>query len=345
MRRFASNHPFTMFFLLAALIPVVLVGMLLVFPQFFEAQYGGPVDIDQSITRAAEDAGIDFGAGSNFLSTFVQLCLVEPLLWLLVLGGAAPSIAGFVVAGMRSGWAGVSDILVRFRPWLGSAQPGEALRSYCLLIVVMILAELAVYAVRYSLGGEIRATYSLPSDLFSLSLVGGLLLSAFLDQGSFLEEPGWRGFAQPLLQGRMSSPLAASVALGIAWSLWHLPRDIGFGTIEALGVPQYLFAYLPAFTANCILVSIVATYFYNRTGGSVIPAIMVHGLANDAVGLAGLSSGVTFTPSHQLTKMAPYLLLVALLLLREGRSLAASGTNPQGRFSELMRRILQSPNA
>jgi hypothetical protein len=323
MRALVTNYPFAIFFLLAALIPVVLVGMLLVFPQFFEAIYGGPVNIDQAILRAASDAGVDFGPGSNFLTTFIRLCLEEPLLWLLVLGGAAPTLAGFVVAGMRSGWGGICDILMRLRPWLGDKAPGQALRAYALLAFVMIAAELAVYAVRYGLGGEIRASYSFPENFFSLSLVGGLLLSAFLDQGSFLEEPGWRGFAQPLLQGRMSSPLAASLLLGVAWSLWHLPRDIGFGTVEALGVAQYLFVYLPAFTANCVLVSILATYFYNLTGGSVIPALMVHGLANDAVGLAGLSSGVTFTPSHQLTKLLPYLVLVVALVFVEGRSLGA----------------------
>jgi len=321
MRALVSKHPFLIFFILAALIPVVLVGMLLVFPQFFEAIYGGPVNIDQAILRAAADAGIDFGPGSNFLTTFIQLCLEEPLLWLLVLGGAAPSLAGFIVAGACSGWGGVRDILIRLRPWLGDAGPGRALRAYALLAFVMIAVELAVYATRYGLGGEIRATYTFPENFFSLSLVGGLLLSAFLDQGSFLEEPGWRGFAQPLLQGRMNSPLAASLLLGVAWSLWHLPRDIGFGTVEALGLAQYVFVYLPAFTANCVLVSIVATYFCNLTGGSVIPALMVHGLANDAVGLAGLSTGVTFTPSHQLTKLAPYLVLVLVLLLLKGRSL------------------------
>jgi hypothetical protein len=329
MRTFVSKRPFLSFFILAVLIPVVLVGMLLVFPQFFEAIYGGPVNIDQMILRAAAEAGVNFGPGSNFLTTFIQLCLVEPLLWLLVLGGAAPTLAGFIVAWARSGWRGVRDILIRLRPWLGAAGPRQALRAYALLAFVMIAAELAVYATRYGLGGEIRATYTFPENFFSLSLAGGLLLSAFLDQGSFLEEPGWRGFAQPLLQARMQSPLAASLVLGVAWSLWHLPRDVGFGTVEALGAARYALVYLPAFTANCVLVSIVATYFYNLTGGSVIPALMVHGLANDAVGLAGLSSGVTFTPSHQLTKLGPYLLLVLVLLLVKGRSLGAAASESQ----------------
>jgi hypothetical protein len=328
MVRLVSKYPFLSFYVLTSLIPVVLVGMLLVFPQPFEAIYGGPVDIDQVTLRAAEEVGIDFGAGSNFLSTFVRLCLAEPLLWLIVLGGAAPTLAGLIVAGIRSRWAGVRGMLVRFRPWLGAVGPGPAVGTYLQLTAVMILAELAVYGTRYLLGGEIRAMYSFPAQPFSMAFAGGLALSAVLDQGSFLEEPGWRGFAQPLLQGRMSSPLAASLLLGVAWSLWHLPRDIGFGTIEALGMAHYLCLYLPAFTANCVVISIVAAYFCNRTGGSVVPAIMVHGLANDAVGLAGLSSGVTFTPAHQLTKLAPYLVLVTLLLVRHGRSLAFNEPGP-----------------
>lgn len=36
------------------------------------------------------------------------------------------------------------------------------------------------------------------------------------------EEPGWRGFALPRLQGRYA-PVAATLILGLVWAGWHLP--------------------------------------------------------------------------------------------------------------------------
>lgn len=324
MPRFVERHPFLLFSLLATVIPIVLVGALLVFPQFFERLYGGPVDIGQALTRAAEEAGVEYGVGSNFLPSLIRLCLVEPLLWLLVLGGAAPTLAGIVMMGVTSGRAGFRTWLGRFRPWLNGVGARSALRTYVTLIVVLVLAELAIYGVRYALGGSIRDAYTFRVQPLTMGFLTGFVLSAFLDQGSALEEPGWRGYALFLLQGRMRSPLAASAILGLAWSLWHLPRDVGFGIIDSLGIVQYLFLYLPAFTANCILVSILAAYFSNRTGGSVLPAIMVHGLSNDAVGLSGSSAGMTLTPVHQLTILLPFLVTVIALLMREGSALGVS---------------------
>jgi hypothetical protein len=62
-------------------------------------------------------------------------------------------------------------------------------------------------------------------------------------------------------------------------------------------------------------VSIVAAWFMNRLGGSLIPAIMVHGLANDAVGISGLTViERALTPDAQLTRAVPTLVLTLMLL-------------------------------
>lgn len=40
--------------------------------------------------------------------------------------------------------------------------------------------------------------------------------------GGAMEEPGWRGFGQPVLQERYS-PLRATLVLGLVWGVWHVP--------------------------------------------------------------------------------------------------------------------------
>jgi hypothetical protein len=154
-------------------------------------------------------------------------------------------------------------------------------------------------------------------------LLTSLLFAALFDQGAVLEEGGWRGYATPLLQGNGVLPLVGAVAVGVAWSSWHVPRDIVVGLPGTLGVATYLFLYLPAFTLGTVTTSIIAAYFVNRLGGSLIPAIMIHGLGNDAVGISGLATiERALTPSHQVTKAPPFALLCVLILLVSGSRLA-----------------------
>jgi len=53
-----------------------------------------------------------------------------------------------------------------------------------------------------------------------------------------------------------------------------------------------------------------------------VPAIMVHGLANDAVGLSGFANlNAALTPYHQATKSLPFLILCVVLIARYGPQL------------------------
>jgi uncharacterized protein len=144
-----------------------------------------------------------------------------------------------------------------------------------------------------------------------------------------LEEIGWRGYAQPALQALLATPLKAALIVGIAWGLWHLPRDVVGGVIGRLGFVQYAFLYLPSFLLGTISVSIVAAYFMNRTGGSLLAGIMVHGLANDAVGLAGaVELNVALTPYHQITQNALFFLFAVVLISMSGQQLGRKVAAP-----------------
>ena len=95
----------------------------------------------------------------------------------------------------------------------------------------------------------------------------------FLLGGPLGEELGWRGFLLPELLKRYR-PLAASVILGVIWGLWHLPIDIyaGYG-LEGL-------AAVPVRVITAIALSILFTWFYLQSKGSLLIAMFLHTAAN-----------------------------------------------------------------
>ena len=86
------------------------------------------------------------------------------------------------------------------------------------------------------------------------------------------EEPGWRGFALPSLTEKVGA-IGASLALGVAWALWHLPLFIIAGTA------QYGAPFLP-FLVTLTAWSLIVTLLVVRAGGSVVVAMLFHISAN-----------------------------------------------------------------
>ena len=88
------------------------------------------------------------------------------------------------------------------------------------------------------------------------------------------EEFGWRGFALPRLQERFSA-LNASLLLGLVWGFWHFPGFL-IGTGVPSDMPFAMFLYW------IVLATILMTWVYNHTGGSILSAILMHSAGNAA---------------------------------------------------------------
>jgi hypothetical protein len=103
------------------------------------------------------------------------------------------------------------------------------------------------------------------------------------------EEPfGWRGYAQPKLQEKWGkwSPLIASLIIGIVWAVWHLPEFYNpTSTQYALGWSGFVPLLIMEITN-----SIIMTWLYNKTGGSVLVAGVIWHLAIDTFSTTLLSS-------------------------------------------------------
>jgi membrane protease YdiL (CAAX protease family) len=89
------------------------------------------------------------------------------------------------------------------------------------------------------------------------------------------EEPGWRGFLLDRLQGRFS-PLVASLLVWLPWALWHGPLDY-FRPVRFT-----LVFWLLLRVVTLIPLTIIITWFYNRSGRSIQATVMFHASMNTA---------------------------------------------------------------
>jgi membrane protease YdiL (CAAX protease family) len=163
---------------------------------------------------------------------------------LVVLGGFGPASAAAVM--LRLTGQPLGPWLRRLLVW----RVRPRFYAYALLLPAAIygLVNLALQV----LGADVDWSL-LPGRLPSYLLA--LLLTATLFGG--LEEPGWRGYALPRLQAR-HTPLKATLLLGLAWGVWHVPL------------------YGPAGFVVPLVLAFFYTWLYNRTG-SVPLCVLLHG--------------------------------------------------------------------
>jgi len=162
------------------------------------------------------------------------------------------------------------------------------------------------FVLAWALGLDPEFTWGM--DL-SFAMFGWFFVSAmFLDQGGLLEELGWRGYAAPILQERMLSPLKAAILIGLIWALWHVPLQLA----DVASLKAFLFQQV-VFITSTISLAIIIQYFSNGLGGSVLAAMAVHGLSNDSIGIGGTSYDMS-DPLAVLTRGAP-LIAAALVVL------------------------------
>jgi uncharacterized protein len=163
----------------------------------------------------------------------------------------SPAIAGIGLVWWHSGTAGLGRYFRRLALW---RLPG----SWWLFLL------LGIPAVKY-LGAAVNGTATevpfAPWYGVLPALVAALLIGP-------VEEFGWRGVALPLLQRRFA-PLWASLILGVAWGIWHLPAFLLGGT------PQSAWSFGP-FLIGVLALSVLVTPLFNTSGGSILIAMAFH---------------------------------------------------------------------
>ncbi len=182
-----------------------------------------------------------------------------------------PVVAGFVMTAVMSGRTGVWQLLRRFVMW----------RVRGVWYVYALLAIPALYFIGVALVPGALGSFKVPSLAMSLLYPLFFVVVLVLD-GPLLEEPGWRGFALPRLQTRWG-PLLGTVILGIMWAGWHAPQYFtktfaaANGGLSVSGVIVFLLAV--------VSFSVLITWAFNSTGGSLLIAILIHTAVNFTQGL------------------------------------------------------------
>lgn len=131
--------------------------------------------------------------------------------------------------------------------------------------------------------------------------------------GPLPEEIGWRGYALPRLQIRFSS-LSASLILGLVWTIWHLPlffiKNSPFAAAYAVGSPAFWAWALGLFSA-----SVLMTWIFNATGGTILSAVLFHLSLN-------MTSGILLLPPQPQMYLLLWLTIIALVLaISQGKNL------------------------
>ncbi|PFG63926.1 hypothetical protein AXZ77_2549 [Thioclava sp. ES.031] len=181
---------------------------------------------------------------------FGQISGAHPLFFLATW---APAIAAFTVVVASAGLGGLRRFLSRLLIWRCPAP------WWGFILLVIPLLFMAGSLIK---GGPLltpmppEGAGAMVSVMFMMLLLGPI------------EEFGWRGVAQPLLQ-RHVAPFWAGVLIGAIWGVWHLPAFYLAGVVFAQ------WSFLPFFIGN-ITLAVLVTPIFNAARGSLLLPMLFH---------------------------------------------------------------------
>jgi membrane protease YdiL (CAAX protease family) len=224
----------------------------------------------------------DYNEGKRRLVLFFGLAyLISWLLWvplvassqnwtsssppflLFYLGTIGPALAAIILLRFFEGADAVWSLLGKLVLWR------VGIKWYLIALLLPASIRLAALGGLYLLGSIGSEFHLRPwHELLGVSLLMLVLVP--------LEEIGWRGYALPKLQA-MYGAFWASIMLGVLWSLWHLPLVWLTGSYQESNSPL---EYMIVFTVTILPISILFTWLYNHTNGSLVLASLFHAAIN-----------------------------------------------------------------
>ncbi len=167
-----------------------------------------------------------------------------------------PTLVALSLTAMTDGWEGVWAVASKLGQW--RVRLKWIISALALgLVLRMTMSGIAVVL------GLIPAIHLRPWTPMQLAIFAVMLFIFAIP-----EELGWRGYALPKLL-TTQSPLVAGLIIGVAWGALHLALHLP-GMIYA-GAPP-----LPTFL-ELIALSVVMTWLYIHSGGTILLTSLFHG--------------------------------------------------------------------
>ena len=191
--------------------------------------------------------------------------------FLTILSGFGPALAAIIATAMVSGKQGLRELFGRLVKWRVGIQ------WYAVALLLPAAITLTALAINKVTGGAMpdftQAGFPFgPPETPVLQKIALLFLVFTLGFDGLGEELGWRGFALPhLKEGR--SALVASLILGVLWAGWHIPYALTKGSFLS-ELP------IAVFFIDLLALSILYTWCFNNTQGSILLAILFHAAGN-----------------------------------------------------------------
>lgn len=289
---------------------------------------------------AAAEASV---ADSRPFSTGFFL-LAFALSWLVWLPPLIPDIEVSVPTNLGAAAPAVAAVLLTWRSGRRRATPGGVIaaqrdlwrpllrwRVAPVWWLVCAAGPLALWAgalgLHAVLGGTLTwyvdpAHPTMPTDPWEWMFAVAVVFAYVLVFSVIGEELGWRGYALPRLLARWDA-LTASVILGVLWAAWHAPLFVAPGLLQSR-VP------VAWFVLQILGQTIVLTWVYQRTNGSVLLVSVLHASANLGMGvLPVLPLDIGGSQRVLWIVLALEWLVVAGVVLSAGRDLGGTGRPPQ----------------
>lgn len=197
-----------------------------------------------------------------YLTINQQMELATRLVIISAITGLLPAFVG------SSAFSTIPGVRDQLRTYI---KPRGSFAYYFLALVLVPAIWLLGNLLSRALGMEIPF-FRYP--VVDVNLLGMVILFFLYNviYGGLSEEPGWRGFALPRLQARFN-PLVSSLILGVIWAVWHAPGK--FGGIDASSLSDTLVEWV-----LIVLVTIIFTWLFNRTKGSILVTTLIHPAMN-----------------------------------------------------------------
>ena len=219
--------------------------------------------------------------------------------WLHYLYSLGPIAAAFLVTATIGGRSGIVDLIGRMGRWRVGLR-------WTLVAVASPFALFALAALAMRVGEGTWPDLSRLGEVNYLGNIGLWVVPLWIVTYGYGEETGWRGFALPYLQARHSA-LVSSALVAVAWMVWHIPAFFYLPTYRNLDP-----AIVPFFFVGVLLGSILLTWIYNGTGGSIFAVSMWHAFWD----LVSASRGSEGTPAALMTMVITLWAIAIVVIAR-----------------------------